>query len=108
MKMQKLAVIGDPASVMIFNAIGFAVFYDEQQAKIEHRIHKLAEEGYAVIYITENAAALGPDTIAAYATKTFPAIIPIPASTGNLGIGMKQLKGNVEKAVGADILFKEG
>ena len=96
MKMRKLAVIGDPASVMIFNAIGFAVFYDEQQAKIEHRIHKLAEEGYAVIYITEKAAAL------------VPAIIPIPASTGNLGIGMKQLKGNVEKAVGADILFKEG
>ena len=80
----------------------------EQQAKIEHRIHKLAEEGYAVIYITEKAAALVPDTIAVYATKTFPAIIPIPASTGNLGIGMKQLKGNVEKAVGADILFKEG
>lgn len=108
MKKRKLAVIGDPSSVMIFNAIGLDVFYEEQQAQIEHRIHSLADEGYAVIYITEKAAALVPEAIAVYATKTFPAIIPIPSSTGVLGIGMKQLKSNVEKAVGADILFREG
>lgn len=108
MEKRKIAVIGDPSSVMIFKAIGLDVFYEEQAARIEHRIHKLADKGYAVIYITENAAQLAQEAIDYYTTATFPAIIPIPSSTGSLGIGMKRLKGNVEKAVGADILFKEG
>lgn len=108
MKKRKIAVIGDPSSVMIFKAIGLDVFYEEQAAKIERRIHYLADNGYAVIYITEKAAVKVQEAIAMYATATFPAIIPIPSSTGSLGLGMKQLRANVEKAVGADILFKEG
>ncbi|MEG0797481.1 MAG: V-type ATP synthase subunit F [Acidaminococcaceae bacterium] len=108
MKKRKIAVIGDPSSVMIFKAIGLDVFYEEQQARIEHRIHKLADMGYAVIYITETAAKLAENAIDYYTTATFPAIIPIPSNTGSLGIGMQRLRSNVEKAVGADILFKEG
>jgi len=108
MKKRKIAVIGDPSSVMIFKAIGLDVFYEEQQAQIERRIHSLADQGYAAIYITEKAVALAKDVIEVYKTATFPAIIPIPSSTGVLGIGMKNLKANVEKAVGADILFREG
>ena len=108
MKKRKIAVIGDPSSVMIFKAIGLDVFYEEQASKIERRLHYLADNGYAVIYITEKAAVKVQEAIAMYATATFPAIIPIPSNTGSLGLGMKQLKANVEKAVGADILFKEG
>jgi len=48
------------------------------------------------------------DVINYYATATFPAIIPIPAGMESKGLGMKRIKSNVEKAVGADILFKEG
>lgn len=108
MKKKKIAVIGDPSSVMIFKAIGLDVFYEEKPAQIERRIHYLADNNYAVIYITEKAAIQVQEAIAMYATATFPAIIPIPSDTGSLGLGMKQLKANVEKAVGADILFKEG
>ena len=108
MNERKIAVIGDPSSVMIFKAIGLDVFYEEKEAQIEQRIHKLADQGYAAIYITEKAAELAKDAIDIYATATFPAIIPIPSSTGVLGIGMNKLKSNVEKAVGADILFREG
>ena len=108
MNKKKIAVIGDPASVMIFKAIGLDVFYEEMGPQIEKRIHKLADEGYAVIYITENAAQLATEAIDYYTTATFPAIIPIPSNAGSLGLGMKRLKSNVEKAVGADILFKEG
>ena len=55
-KERKIAVIGDPGSVMIFKAIGLDVYYEEQAPMIEKRIHKLADDGYAVIYITEEAA----------------------------------------------------
>lgn len=108
MKERKIAVIGDPSSVMIFKAVGFDVFYEEEKEKIERRIHKLADAGYVVIYITEHAAQLVPEVIDIYATATFPAIIPIPAGMKSQGLGMSRIKSNVEKAVGADILFKEG
>ena len=108
MKEKKIAVIGDPSSVMIFKAIGLDVFYYVIKAQIEQRIYKLADQGYAAIYITEKAAELAQEAIDIYTTATFPAIIPIPSNTGVLGIGMKKLKSNVEKAVGADILFREG
>ena len=105
---RKIAVIGDPTSVMIFKAIGLDVFYEVKGEFIEKRIHELAEKGYAVIYITEAAAQLAQEALNYYATATFPAIIPIPSNKGTLGLGMKKVKANVEKAVGADILFKEG
>ena len=76
-KQRKIAVIGDPGSVMIFKAIGLDVYYEEQAPMIEKRIHKLADDGYAVIYITEEAAQLVPEAIDYYTTATFPAIIPI-------------------------------
>lgn len=108
MEKRKIAVIGDPSSVMIYKAVGFDVFYETEKAQIEQRIHKLAEGGYVIIYITETAAQLVQEVINMYATATFPAIIPIPAGNKSLGLGMKRIKSNVEKAVGADILFKEG
>jgi len=108
MKERKIGVIGDSSSVMIFKAVGFDVFYETERNKIERRIHRLADAGYAVIYITEAAAAEVEDVISMYATATFPAIIPIPAGRQSLGVGLKNIKSNVEKAVGADILFKEG
>ena len=39
--------------------------------------------------------------------KTMPetAVIPIPGSQGTDGYGMRRVKANVEKAIGADILF---
>ncbi|HAA25540.1 MAG TPA: V-type ATP synthase subunit F, partial [Ruminiclostridium sp.] len=42
-----------------------------------------------------------------YREKRFPAVIPIPGTAGSLGIGMSGVKKCVEKAVGADILFRD-
>ncbi|NLO39192.1 MAG: V-type ATP synthase subunit F, partial [Ruminiclostridium sp.] len=39
--------------------------------------------------------------------ERFPAVIPIPGIQGSLGIGMLGVKRCVEKAVGADILFRD-
>ncbi len=80
----------------------------KKKEQIERRIHHLADKGYAVIYITETAAQKAQAVIDEYATATFPAIIPIPAGSKSLGLGLKRVRENVEKAVGADILFKEG
>ena len=42
-----------------------------------------------------------------YKTAQIPAIIPIPGREGSLGLGIASVKKSVERAVGADILFKD-
>ncbi|MEF9918241.1 MAG: V-type ATP synthase subunit F [Eubacterium sp.] len=100
----KMAVIGDRDSIMIFQALGFYTVYADKGPIIEKEIHRLAKENYAVIYITEQAAVMVPEAIERYKTEPFPAIIPIPNRFGTNGLGMKGIKDNIEKAIGADIL----
>lgn len=100
----KIAVIGDHDSIMIFKALGFKTIASQNKEIIEKKIEELAEAHYSVIYITEKEALLVGDTIDKYKTEPFPAIIPIPGKGGSNGFGMKGVRVNVEKAVGADIL----
>ncbi|HOC35398.1 MAG TPA: V-type ATP synthase subunit F [Ruminococcus flavefaciens] len=102
--MYKVAVIGDTASVSGFAALGLSVFRETEPEKISKLISKLAASEFAVIYITEPAAALVSDTINKYRSAKLPSIVLIPAIEGNTGDGMRALYQAVEKAVGSDIL----
>ncbi|MBQ4534966.1 MAG: V-type ATP synthase subunit F, partial [Ruminococcus sp.] len=64
--MYKAAVIGDSASVSGFAALGLSVFRETDADRIKKLIGKLAAGGYAVIFITEPAAALVSETIKKY------------------------------------------
>ena len=103
--MAKIGVIGDKDSVMLYKAVGLDVFFETDGEKADRRMHRLAKEGYAVIYVTEDLYVACAETVTEYASQAYPAIIPIPNNRGTLGIGMQTLKQNVEKAVGVDILF---
>lgn len=102
--MYKAAVIGDSASVSGFAALGLSVFRETEPDKITKLISRLAANDFAVIYITEPAAALVSDTIAKYRSSKLPSIVLIPAIEGNTGDGIRALHEAVEKAVGSDIL----
>lgn len=102
--MYKVAVIGDRESVSGFAALGLSVFPETDPEKISKLISKLAQNGFAVIYITEAAAKEVSEIIQKYRNEKLPAIILIPGITGNTGDGMKNLHISVEKAVGSDIL----
>lgn len=102
-----IAAIGDRDSVMLFQALGVEAFYSNDPRETERTIHRLAKEGCKVIYITEQAAEAAKDALERYKTEPFPAIIPIPSRVGTTGLGMRAIRANVEKAVGADILFGE-
>lgn len=102
--MYKAAVIGDRQSVAGFAALGLSVFYETETDKISALINRLAHSGFAVIYITEQAAAAAEGVIEKYKSEKLPAIILIPGVNGNTGEGMRKLHESVEKAVGSDIL----
>lgn len=105
--MYKIGVIGDKDSILGFKAVGFNVYPVTSPEEAQTVLHQLARDEYAVIYITEHIAKDIVADIDQYKDQRFPAIIPIPGNQGSLGIGMQGVKKSVERAVGADILFKD-
>ena len=105
--MYKVAVVGDKDSVMGFLALGIDIFPAYDADEIKKTIHKLVEEGYAIIYITEQASLLAKETIARYKDNELPAIIVIPGIQGSMGIGMNEVRESAKRATGMDLLFDE-
>ena len=102
--MYKIAVMGDPDSVLGFKALGLDVFPVESVDVAKSTLHRLAKESYAVVYLTEQLAVHMDEELARYKDELTPAVILIPGKEGSLGIGMANVKKSVERAVGADIL----
>jgi len=109
MSTYKIAVIGDKDSILGFKTIGVETFPVTSGEAALNSLKKLVSEDYGVIFITEELAREIEDVIAELNKRYLPAVVLIPNSKGTLGIGIEQIKKNVEKAIGADILFrKEG
>ena len=103
MRMYKIAVLGDRDSVLGFRALGLDVFPTEDTDAGRRTLHRLAQEDYAVIYITEQLAQELSAEIARYQDDMLPAVILIPGKGGALGLADRALHAAVERAVGADI-----
>lgn len=101
----QLAIIGDRDSVLIAKTAGLAVYSETDPEKVSFLIHKLARAGCKVIFVTEPLFEKCGEAVERYKTESYPVIIPIPDSKGGTGAAMAQIKANVEKAIGADILF---
>ena len=101
--MAKIGVIGDKDSVLLFQAVGLDVFFEDEGERANRTLH-LAREGYAAVFVTEKLYPACAETIQEYQASAYPAIIPIPDNQGSRGVGAEALRKNVEKAVGMDIL----
>ena len=100
----RIAVLGDRESVLGFKALGLDVFPAESVEEARSTLHRLAQENYAVVYLTEQLAQYMTDDLGRYKDELTPAVSLIPGKEGSLGIGMANVKKSVERAVGADIL----
>ncbi len=105
--MYKIAVIGDKDSILGFGALGLETHFAKDSMDASQILNRLAKENYGVIYLTEEYALGAENVIARYQDQMTPAIILIPGAKGSLGIGMRAVSKSVERAVGADILFKD-
>lgn len=103
--MYKIAVMGEPDSIYGFATLGLDTYPFDSPENAGHKLRELAENNYAVIYITESLASLLQAEIEHYREEKLPAIILIPGVSGNTGEGIRQVKKSVEQAVGSDILF---
>ncbi len=103
-----VAVIGDFDSVIPFATIGFDVFYENQPHPAGVLLKKLVREGrYAIIFLVEPLYVALTELIQSFGDLTLPAIIVLPSVDSAGDVGVQQIKKSVERAVGADILFKE-
>jgi V/A-type H+-transporting ATPase subunit F len=103
--MYKIGIIGDPAGVLCFSALGFAVLDATDASAAAARLHEAAGSGeYAVLFITEAIARQIGEEIALYKDSPLPAITVIPGPEGGDGYGLAALRQAVERAVGSDIL----
>ncbi len=106
--MYKIGIIGDRESVLGFMALGFSVFEADTPAAAAARLQELVKSGeLAVIFLTEALGSQMTEELARYKDMPLPAITVIPDKSGTAGYGMAALKRAAERAVGADILFKE-
>ena len=105
---KKIGVVGDKDSVLAFKAIGIDVFPVVEADEARIAVDKMAMNGYAVIFITEQVAVTIEETIEEtierYNKQMLPAVILIPSNQGTLNIGSKRISDSVEKAVGVNIL----
>ena len=70
-------------------------------------LRRLAEDRYAVLYVTEALCTQIPEEIGRLRERPLPAVVPIPGISGNTGMGLEQVKRSVEQAVGSNILENE-
>jgi V/A-type H+-transporting ATPase subunit F len=105
--MYKIGVVGEKDAIIAFLALGIDIKAVENPDEAMNAVDSMAREGYGIIFITETAAKEIKETIDRYKNQMLPAIILIPGSQGSLGIGLANIKDNVEKAVGVDILSKK-
>ena len=91
--MYKVAILGERESVIGFMALGFSV-------------HEVNDAEEAAKKLPEQYAMQSEDTIELYKDMPRPAILSVPGHEGSKGYGMNSIRSAVERAVGADILFK--
>ena len=103
--MYKIGVIGPRAQVLSFMAAGFTVYDAADSKEALAALKQGKADGCAILYITAALAAQIEEEIAHLSTEPLPAIVSLP--DGDSGYGTAQLKRAVERAVGADIIFKD-
>jgi len=102
--MYKLGVIGDYNTILTFKTAGIEGVCPEGRDETRRALTDMSDGRYAIVFITENFVGDLEDLLIAGQSKSIPAIILIPSQSGSLQIGLQRIRGNMEKAVGVNLL----
>lgn len=102
-----LAVIGDPATVQAFGALGVEAVpvLDDEAAR--HAVAQRLSPQYGALFVTEAVYRAAEEHIAAAADEPVPAVTVIPHAGGPAGVGEARLKEIIVKAVGSELVTRE-
>lgn len=101
-----MAIIADRETGLAFGSMGLKALHADTIEETRDILRE-ASKKYKIIFVTENLAQGVTDLITEYATQTLPIIIEVPSYEGTVGLGKQKIKRITERAIGADILFKE-
>jgi len=102
-----IAIIGSPQAILGFKALGAVAFPVTSIAEGQRVLEKIRQGQYAILLITEDWAQDLEKDLTEIKQQTLPAVTVLPSQSGSQGVGYKELRKIVERAVGSDILFKK-
>jgi V/A-type H+-transporting ATPase subunit F len=97
----RIAVVGSREKTVAFKAAGLAVFPVEENGEALERVEVLVEEGYRVVFFTEELFEVLKPALDRYRRAAVPCLVALPLGEG--GRSVDRLKEVVRKAVGADV-----
>ncbi len=101
---QRVGVIGDWESIAGFRALGLSVAEATTADEAEEVLKTWAEEGYAVIFVTEILAKVMGSRLKEWRLQYLPAVIMIPSAGLEPFLGRHQLRSTIQKATGIDLI----
>lgn len=104
--MPKVAVLGQRDAVLGFKASGAVAFPADNPAEARERLDSILEGDYAILLVTEEIAKVLEKELEPLYSMPKPVVTILPDARKPQGIGMALLRKRVERAIGANILFK--
>ncbi len=101
---QRVGVIGDWESIAAFCALGLSIAEVSTADEADAVLNAWAEEGYAVIFVTEALAEVMSDSLADWRFRYLPAVIVIPSAGIEPFLGRHELRTAIRKATGIDLI----
>ena len=105
--MAKIAVVGPRESVLYYLSAGFALYPAEDAESASAELDRAAADGASVIFVSPAYADALAEQMAKYAYRTKIAVTLLPQKAEGVDPGTALMKSAVERAVGADIVYKQ-
>ncbi len=102
--LHKVGVIGEWESIVAFRALGLSVSDVRTAEAALAQLNAWADEGYAVIFLTEALAETMGDALVPWRLRALPAVIIVPSSGKKPYLGRGELRAAVSKATGIDLI----
>lgn len=103
--MSKIVAVGEEVLISGFKGIGAELISINSSNELGGVLERLTHDtAISIIMVTETIAVNGLDAISRYREKNSAIILLIPAHTGSINLGLKEMRDYVKKTTGTDLL----